>query len=84
MRLDVRKLNETEKKIYDEAKRALKNKRISAVEFSDKFFGREGMLRLLWSNRDDRVKLVQSPLFRWLQDHLTKLRKKEITKMAAQ
>jgi predicted HicB family RNase H-like nuclease len=49
----------------------------SAVDFSERFFGPSGRLRELWASDSERSALVQSELFKWLQERLADLRRKE-------
>lgn len=74
IKLDL--LNEAEKQTYQAAVDALQ-KGITAPEFSQRFFGPEGMLAKLCSSKEDRKALAGSDLYRWLQDQLAELRHRE-------
>ncbi len=62
--------------IYKEARQLLLSG-IRAAEFSRHFFGPQGRLKEFWHSKEDREKLVQTHLWKWLQSELADLRKKE-------
>lgn len=74
--MDIESFSETEKQVYEAAVEVLQ-KGITAPEFSQHFFGPEGMLGKLCETKDDRMALARSDLYQWLQDQLAELRKRE-------
>jgi len=70
-------LSDKEKAIYQDAKDALENG-VTTQEFSRKFFSNEGALQQLWSNQQEKEQLIQSELYKWLQQQLAELRRQEV------
>lgn len=74
--LDTKLLTSKERAIHDEA-RALLSKDVSAPEFSARFFGPDGLLRGLWATSEERKAVTRSELYKWLQQRLAELRRRE-------
>jgi predicted HicB family RNase H-like nuclease len=74
--LNVKTLNDDEKRIYKAATRALEQGTTVAA-FTETFFGPNGMLRRLWKTKADREAVVKSELYRWLQQQAAQLRRQE-------
>lgn len=55
------------------------DRRVSAVDFSNRLFGPNGLVRRLWTTRADRTALVNSELFRTLKKQLRALEKIEVS-----
>ncbi|HHS97834.1 MAG TPA: hypothetical protein ENK08_08045 [Chloroflexi bacterium] len=69
-------MTKAERKVYEAAVSALQDG-IAASDFSQRFFGPEGMLGHLCKTKEDRQALAMSDLYQWLQDQLTELRRRE-------
>ena len=76
MKINRASLDNRERGIFDEARRMLADG-TNALEFSSRFFGHEGLLSELGSDRRARRKLSESELYRWLQHQVGLLRRKE-------
>lgn len=66
-----------ERKILEQAEQMV-GRRVSAVEFSNRLFGPDGLLRTLWTTQSDRQGLVCSDLYRTLKTHLRALEKVDV------
>jgi predicted HicB family RNase H-like nuclease len=75
--MNIDNLCDAEKQVYQAAVNALQAG-VTAPEFSRQFFGPNGMLAELCENKDDRKALASSDLYRWLQDQLAELRRREV------
>ena len=74
--MDPKALRRHEKRIYEEARKLLKSE-VSAPSFSETFFAPGGRLAAIATSPARRRKLVQSALYRWLQQRLVELRRTE-------
>jgi predicted HicB family RNase H-like nuclease len=72
----IGRLNKAQRQTYEAAVASLRQG-ITAAEFSRKFFGAGGMLAKLARTRDERKRLVAGELYRWLQEQLAELRRRE-------
>ena len=69
-------VNSVERDILENARKMLAEG-TDAVTFSGHFFGPEGRLHELWTNQAERKALAESDLYKWLQDCLAELRRRE-------
>lgn len=76
MKIEIEQLSRKEKAVYEVAQATIE-KGAGAIEFSELFFGTSGRLRELWSTDAERKAVVKSALFKWLQERLTELRRRE-------
>lgn len=74
--IKIDSLTAAEREVYEAAVDALQEG-VDAPEFSRQFFGPGGMLARLCKTRDERKALAGSELYRWLQDQLAELRRRE-------
>ncbi len=74
--MDVKALNKIEGEIYREAQEMISGG-TSAVAFSARFFGPDGLLRKLWKTDAERKAVVASELYKWLQRSLNEVRNRE-------
>jgi predicted HicB family RNase H-like nuclease len=74
--MTVKTLSADEKVIYEAAVETLRQGTTVAV-FTEQFFGPEGMLGRLATNRDEREALVQTQLYQWLKEQVAELRRTE-------
>ncbi|OGY64385.1 MAG: hypothetical protein A3I89_03085 [Candidatus Harrisonbacteria bacterium RIFCSPLOWO2_02_FULL_41_11] len=75
--LDIDSLSEAERNIYSEAQKMLDNG-TNSIEFFEKFFRVDGMLRMLWISEKKGGKIVSLPIYKWLQHQLAVMRKTEL------
>lgn len=75
--MDESQLTDHELDIFGEAKRMLE-RGTSCAEFSNRFFSPGARLSELWETQEDRERLVDTPLFRWLQDRASELEQREM------
>lgn len=66
-------LNAKEREIHQQASRMLAEG-VDATDFSVRFFGPKGALSALARNREERSRLLQTELYRWLKAEYARLR----------
>lgn len=76
--MNLKHLTTTEREIYREAQKML-SQEMTAIAFSERFFGPSGRLRKLWKNEAERKKVVASELYQWLSQRLAELRTQDAT-----
>jgi len=76
MAIDEAKLSEPEQQIYREAV-AMLARGVDAVSFSARFFGSEGRLTQLGHHREERRRILDSELYRWLKAKYEELRQRD-------
>lgn len=69
-------LDKSERQVYEAAVDALQEG-TTAPDFSQKFFGPDGMLAGLCRTKEDRKALATTELYQWLQEQLAELRRRE-------
>jgi hypothetical protein len=81
--MNVSRKGAVERDIRSQAERLLKAG-TNAADFSQAVFGPDGLLRKLWTTDTERLALVDSPLYRWLEKEQSKLRKRDARTFAKQ
>ena len=79
MEFELGSLTKVEREIYQEAAQQLEEG-IGAVDLSAHFFGPGGRFAKLAKSRKEREKLVESDLYKWLQNQVARLRRRESTR----
>ncbi len=75
--MNPKSLTKAERRIYQEA-RELISRQISAPELSARLFGPGGLLKSLWKTESERKVLVKSELYKFLQEEVSALRRREV------